>query len=34
MVKDGHAYYPAGPVLTEAAEKQYRLLAERTYSKV
>lgn len=33
MVKDGHAYYPAGPVLTEAAEKQYELLAEKNLLK-
>lgn len=33
MAKDGHAYYPAGPVLTEAAEKQYRLLAEKNLLK-
>lgn len=29
MAKDGHLYYPAGTALTEAAEKQYELLAER-----
>ncbi|WP_366180235.1 Fic family protein [Actinomyces timonensis] len=27
MVKDGHAYYPAGPALTAAAETEYRRLA-------
>lgn len=31
MVKDGHAYYPAGPALTAAAEAQYQWLAERDH---
>ncbi|WP_293953929.1 hypothetical protein [uncultured Corynebacterium sp.] len=31
MVKDGQSYYLAGPALTEAAEKQYRLLAQKNY---
>jgi cell filamentation protein len=29
MTKDGHSYYPAGPSLTEAAEAQYRQLADK-----
>lgn len=29
MTKAGHAYYPAGPVLTEAAETQFRRLARK-----
>ncbi|AJW80043.1 cell filamentation protein Fic [Clavibacter michiganensis subsp. insidiosus] len=29
MTKDGHSYYPAGPTLTEAAEAQYRQLADK-----
>lgn len=28
MTKSGHAYYPAGPVMTEAAEAQFRYLAK------
>lgn len=31
MTKGGHAYYPAGPGLTEAAEKQYDLLARKDF---
>ena len=31
MIKDGHAYYPAGPELTEAAEKQYARLAQKNF---
>ncbi|PFG29745.1 Fic/DOC family protein [Paramicrobacterium agarici] len=31
MVKDGHAYYGAGPHLTEAAELQYARLAEKDF---
>ncbi|GAB2704730.1 cell filamentation protein [Microbacterium marinum] len=31
MTKEGHAYYPAGEVLTEAAEAQYRRLAAKDY---
>ena len=27
--KDGHRYYPAGPVLTEAAEVQFARLADK-----
>jgi len=29
MTKGGHAYYPAGPVLTEAAETQFRKLEQK-----
>ncbi|MCP1386648.1 Fic family protein [Corynebacterium sp. TA-R-1] len=29
MTKAGHAYYPAGPVMTEAAETQFRRLAKK-----
>lgn len=29
MTKAGHAYYPGGPVLTEAAETQFRRLARK-----
>ncbi|OUE31468.1 Adenosine monophosphate-protein transferase VbhT [Clavibacter michiganensis] len=29
MTKDGHSYYPAGPALAEAAEAQYRQLADK-----
>lgn len=29
MSKGGHAYYPAGPVLTDAAETQFRKLARK-----
>lgn len=29
MTKDGHAYYPAGPALTAAAEAQYAMLADK-----
>lgn len=29
MTKNGYPYYPAGPSLTEAAEKQYARLAEK-----
>ncbi|QYH19534.1 Fic family protein [Corynebacterium aquatimens] len=29
MTKGGHAYYPAGPVMTEAAETQFRRLAKK-----
>lgn len=29
MTKDGHAYYPAGPTLTAAAEEQYAKLARK-----
>lgn len=29
MTKDGHAYYPAGPVMTKAAETQFRRLAKK-----
>lgn len=29
MTKAGHAYYPAGPVMVEAAETQFRKLARK-----
>lgn len=29
MTKGGHAYYPAGPVMTKAAETQFRRLAKK-----
>ncbi|UTX34980.1 Fic family protein [Micrococcus luteus] len=31
MTKSGHRYYPAGPLLTEAAEEQYDRLARKDY---
>ena len=31
MTKEGHAYYPAGPALTEAAEAEYRKIAGANY---
>ncbi|MDO4887757.1 MAG: Fic family protein [Actinomycetaceae bacterium] len=31
MTKEGHAYYPAGPALTAAAEAQYVKIAEANY---
>ena len=31
MLKEGHAYYPAGPALTAAAEAEYRKIAEADY---
>lgn len=31
MVKDGYRYYPAGPVLTAAAEEQYKKIADANY---
>jgi cell filamentation protein len=31
MNKEGHAYYPAGPALTEAAEAEYRKIAKADY---
>jgi cell filamentation protein len=31
MVKEGHAYYPAGPALTENAHAQYAKLAEKDF---
>ncbi|WP_426765025.1 Fic/DOC family protein [Pseudarthrobacter sp. 1G09] len=30
MTKDGHAYYPAGPALTAAAEAEYMKLADKS----
>lgn len=31
MTKDGHAYYPAGPALTAAAETEYAKLASKDF---
>jgi len=31
MLKEGHAYYPAGPALTTAAEAEYRKIAGANY---
>lgn len=31
MTKDGHAYYPAGPALTQAAEAEYAKIAAANY---
>lgn len=31
MTKAGHAYYPAGPALTEAADTQFRRLASKNF---
>ena len=31
MLKEGHAYYPAGPALTAAAEAEYRKIAGANY---